>query len=98
MDHGTTAGSRSMVDSRPWAARPLQGMGSHRDSLERGRGGLGSHQWCHMEAELWRWPHDGAQQRRLVVLQWGVGFGCEEERLELGLVRWIIGVLSSCFL
>jgi hypothetical protein len=25
-----------------------------------GERGQGSHQWRHLEAELWRWPHDGA--------------------------------------
>jgi hypothetical protein len=52
-------------------ARPLWGSGGRRDSLElreRERGRLGSHQWCYLEAELRRWPHDGAQQRRPVVL------------------------------
>jgi hypothetical protein len=42
----------------------------------------GSHQWRHLEAELRRWPHDDAQQRRVVVLQWGDGSGREKKRLE----------------
>jgi hypothetical protein len=55
----------------------------------------GSHQWHHLEAELQRWPHDGAQHRRPVVTQWGDGSGREEERLEPGWVRWVMGVLST---
>jgi hypothetical protein len=52
---------------------------------ERERGGRrGYHQWRHLEAELRRWPYDDTQQRRPVVLRWGDGSGCEEERLELG--------------
>jgi hypothetical protein len=51
---------------------------------ERERGGhVGSHQWCDLEVELCRWPHDGAQQRWQVVIQWGDSSG-REERLELG--------------
>jgi hypothetical protein len=70
--------------------QPLQGSGDHRDSSERG-GHQGSHQWCHLETELQRWPHDGAQQRQPVVLQCGDGFRREEERLEPRLVWWIMG-------
>jgi hypothetical protein len=78
----------------PWwthdhgAARPLRGSG----------GNQGSHQWHHLKAELWRWPHDGAEQRRPVVLQWGDGSGHEEDRLESGWVQWIMGVFSLCLL
>jgi hypothetical protein len=32
----------------------------------------------------WRWPHNNAQHRRLVVLRWGNSFGHEDERLEPG--------------
>jgi hypothetical protein len=31
-----------------------------------------------LRGELRRWPHDGAQQRRLVVLRWGDDFNHEE--------------------
>jgi hypothetical protein len=63
---------------------------------KRERGGCqGSRQWCHLEAELCRWPYDGAQQWQLVVLPWGDGSGHVDERLESGLVRSIIGMLSS---
>jgi hypothetical protein len=62
---------------------------------ERERGGhQGCHQWHHLETELRRWPHDGAQKRQPVVLRWGDGSRREEERLEPGWVRWIMGVLS----
>jgi hypothetical protein len=44
---------------------------------------------------LQRWPHDDAQQRRSVVLQWGDGSMCEEERLEPGWV-WLIMGCSRC--
>jgi hypothetical protein len=60
-----------------------------------GGGRQGSHQWRHLEAELQRRPHDCAQQRRLVVLQWGDSSRREEGRLEPGWVQWIMGVLSS---
>jgi hypothetical protein len=33
-----------------------------------------------------------------VVLRWGDVFGHDEERLELGWVQWIVGVLSSWLL
>jgi hypothetical protein len=33
-----------------------------------------------------------------VVLQWGDGSGCEDERLEPGWVQWIMGVLSLLLL
>jgi hypothetical protein len=70
--------------------------GGRRDSSKKEREGhRGSHQWRHLEAELWRWSHDDAQQRRLVVLRWGDGSWHEEERLELGWVQWIMGVLLS---
>jgi hypothetical protein len=99
MDHGTTASSRSMVDLRPWCGAAAPGSRGRRDSSERERGvRRGSHQWHHMEAKLWRWPHDGAQQRQPVVPHWGDGSGREEERLEPGWVRWIMVVLSSCLL
>jgi hypothetical protein len=63
---------------------------------ERERGGhWGSHQLHHLEAELRRWPYDDAQQRWLVVLRWGDDSRREEKRLELGWLRWIMGVLSS---
>jgi hypothetical protein len=62
---------------------------------ERERGGRrGSHQWRHLESELQRRPHDGAQQRRPVVLRLRDGSGCED-RLEPGWVQWIMGVLPS---
>jgi hypothetical protein len=63
---------------------------------ERERSLSGSHQWHHLEAELWRWPHNDAQQRWLVVLRWGDGSGREDERLKPGWVQWIIVVLSLC--
>jgi hypothetical protein len=54
--------------------------------IARRRGGGGrrgvcwdSHQWCQLEAKLWRWPHDGTQERRLVVLRWRDGSGREED-------------------
>jgi hypothetical protein len=62
------------------------------DRRERERGHRGSHQWRHLEAELRRWPHDGAKQRRPVVLRWGDGSG-HKKRLEPRWVRWIMGVL-----
>jgi hypothetical protein len=60
-------------------AHPLRGSGGRGDSLERERerererkrergARRGSHQWCHLEAELRIWPHDVTQQRRPVVL------------------------------
>jgi hypothetical protein len=36
---------------------------------QRERGRRSCHQWCHLEAELQRWPLDCAQQRRPMVLQ-----------------------------
>jgi hypothetical protein len=54
---------------------------------ERVRGGCrDSHQWRHLEMELQRCPHDGAQHRRPMVLRWGDGSRREEERLEQGWV------------
>jgi hypothetical protein len=61
----------------PWwtrdheAAWPLRSSGGHHDSSERERerGRRSCHQWCHLEAELQRWPLDCAQQRRPMVLQ-----------------------------
>jgi hypothetical protein len=47
---------------------------------------------------LHRWSHDSAQKRWPVVLRWGDCFGREEERLESGWVRWIMGEFSSCLL
>jgi hypothetical protein len=44
----------------------------------------------HGGGALRRWPHNNAQQRRLVVLRWGDGSGHEEERLKLG-----VGVLDK---
>jgi hypothetical protein len=49
MDHRTTADSRSIMDSQPWVAQPLQGSGGRHDSSERERerergGHRGSHQ------------------------------------------------------
>jgi hypothetical protein len=78
--HGSSlwiTGSRLPLS--PWwtrdhrAARPLQArevivIYSLKRERERGRC-WGSHQWCHMEAELQRWSHKGAQQRRLIVLR-----------------------------
>jgi hypothetical protein len=37
MYHGVTVGSRSMVDSQPWVARPLRGSRGRRDSSKRER-------------------------------------------------------------
>jgi hypothetical protein len=37
MDHRTTADSRSIMDSQPWVAQPLQGSGGRHDSSERER-------------------------------------------------------------
>jgi hypothetical protein len=47
------------------AAQSLQGTEGHHDSSEIEMGcRRGSHQWHHLEAELRRWPHYDAQQRR----------------------------------
>jgi hypothetical protein len=53
--------------------------------IARREGGRrGSYQLLHLEAKLWRWSHDGAQQRWSAVLRWEDGYGYEEERLEEG--------------
>jgi hypothetical protein len=79
----------------PWwthdngAAQPLRGSRGRCDSSERERvrgGCRDSHQWRHLEMELQRCPHDGAQHRRPMVLRWGDGSRREEERLEQGWV------------
>jgi hypothetical protein len=84
MDHETMIGSWSMVDSRSWGSAATSGLGGRRDSSEKGGGGRrgvcwDSHQWCQLEAKLWRWPHDSTQERRLVVLRWRDGSGHEED-------------------
>jgi hypothetical protein len=66
-----------------------------RRERERERGRCrGSHQCRQLEPELWRWPHNRAQQRRPVVLRLGDGSG-REEILEPRWVQWIMGVLST---
>jgi hypothetical protein len=90
MDHGTMVGSRSMVDSRPWGGTTPWREREERDEVI----GVLSND------ATWRrrWPHDGARQRWPLVLRWAGGFGRDDERLELGWVRWIMGVLSLCLL
>jgi hypothetical protein len=87
MDHGPRLTLGRWCTRDHGVARPLQGSEGRRDSSEidreRERGGYwGSHQWRCLEAELWRWPHDDAQQRWPMVLRWGDDSECEEEWLE----------------
>jgi hypothetical protein len=82
----------------PWwthnhrVAQPLRDSGGRRDSLEREKviKVFTNDVTCRR-----RWLHDGVQQRRMVMLQWGDDSRREEERLELVWVRWIMKVLLS---